>query len=76
MQVRDVETGETAEYELVGAVEADVGNGRVSVAAPVGKALVGRRKGDVVEVATPRGSLAFEVLRVRAAAGGRLERAA
>jgi transcription elongation GreA/GreB family factor len=42
----------------------------------VGKALLGRRKGDVVEVETPRGSLALEVLRVRAAAGGRLERAA
>jgi transcription elongation factor GreA len=76
VQVRDVETGEIAEYELVGALEADVGNGRVSVAAPVGKALVGRRKGDVVEVETPRGSLALEVLRVRAAAEGRLEQVA
>jgi transcription elongation factor GreA len=76
VRVRNVETGEIAEYELVGALEADVGNGRVSVAAPVGKALVGRRKGDVVEVAIPRGSLALEVLRVRAAAGGRRERAA
>jgi transcription elongation factor GreA len=76
VRVRDVETGEVAEYELVGALEADVGNGRVSVAAPVGKALAGRRKGEVVEVETPRGSLALEVLGVRAVAGRRLERAA
>jgi transcription elongation factor GreA len=76
VRVRDVATDEIAEYELVGAVEADVGNGRVSVAAPVGKALAGRRKGDVVEVETPRGSLALEVLRVRAAARAGLEQAA
>ncbi len=76
VRVRDVETGETAEYELVGALEVDVGNGRVSVAAPVGRALAGRRKGDVVEVETPRGSLALEVLGVRAAGRARLERAA
>jgi transcription elongation factor GreA len=76
VRVRDVETRETAEYDLVGAVEADVGNGRVSVAAPVGRALLGRRKGDVVDVETPRGSLALEILAVRAAAGRPLERAA
>lgn len=67
VRVRDVETGEIAEYELVGAVEADVGNGRVSVGAPVGQALVGRRKGDVVEVAVPRGTISFEVLSVGSA---------
>lgn len=67
VRVRDVETDEIAEYELVGAVEADVGNGRVSVGAPVGQALVGRRKGDIVEVAVPRGTISFEVLSVRSA---------
>jgi len=65
VRVRDSGTGEVAEYELVGAVEADVGNGRVSLAAPVGRALFGRRKGDVVEVETPRGTIALEVLAVR-----------
>jgi transcription elongation factor GreA len=62
--VRDGATGEVAEYELVGAVEAEVGNGRVSLAAPVGRALVGSRKGDIVEVETPRGTIALEVLDV------------
>jgi len=65
VRVRDSATGEVAEYELVGAVEADVGNGRVSLAAPVGRALFGRRKGDVVDVETPRGTIALEVLAVR-----------
>jgi transcription elongation factor GreA len=65
VRVRDTATGEVTEHELVGAVEADVGNGRVSLAAPVGRALHGRRKGDVVEVETPRGTVALEVLAVR-----------
>jgi transcription elongation factor GreA len=67
VRVRDSATGEVAEYELVGAVEADVGNGRVSLAAPVGRALFGRRKGDVVEVETPRGTVALQVLAVHIA---------
>jgi len=64
VRVRDLATGEIAEYELVGAVEADVGNGRVSLGAPVGRALVGGRKGDLVEVQTPRGTIELEVLAV------------
>jgi transcription elongation factor GreA len=67
VRVRESATGEIADYTLVGAVEADVGNGRVSLAAPVGRALHGRRKGDVVEVETPRGTIALEVLDVRVA---------
>jgi transcription elongation factor GreA len=58
--------GDVAEYDLVGAIESDVGNGRVSVAAPVGRALHGRRAGDAVEATTPRGVLRLEILNVRA----------
>ncbi len=65
--VRDTETGEVAEYQLVGAVEVDVGNGRVSVDAPVGRALLGAQKGDLVEVDVPRGTIRLEVLSVGAA---------
>jgi transcription elongation factor GreA len=64
--VRDLTSGETAEYELVGAIEADVGNGRVSISAPVGRALVGRRAGERVEVVTPGGTSLLEVLEVSA----------
>jgi transcription elongation factor GreA len=65
VQVRDVGSGEVFEYELVGTFEPDVGNGRVSIAAPVGKALTGQRAGARVEVTTPRGLLPLEVLSVR-----------
>ena len=66
---REHESGEVAEYELVGALESEVGNGRVSVGAPVGRALFGTRRGDSVRVETPRGTRTLEVLGVRAAAG-------
>jgi transcription elongation factor GreA len=60
--VRDRESGEIAEYDLVGSIEADAGNGRVSVAAPVGSALGGRRRGETVTVDTPRGTVRLEIL--------------
>lgn len=63
-----VDGSERAEYDLVGPIESDVGNGRVSIAAPVGRALHGGRAGDVVEVAAPRGTLRLEILDVRPAA--------
>jgi len=47
--------GEERVYELVGPLEADIGSGRLSVSAPVGRALFGRRSGDRVEVETPGG---------------------
>jgi transcription elongation factor GreA len=55
------------EYELVGAIEPQVGDGRVSVAAPVGRALVGQRVGARLNVATPGGTVPLEVLGVRPA---------
>jgi transcription elongation factor GreA len=64
IRVRDEATGEIAQYELVGAIETDVGNGRVSVDAPVGRVLAGRRRGDIVKVATPRGLVRLELLDV------------
>ena len=67
VRVRDVALGEVAEYELVGAIEADANIGRVSVVAPVGRALVGRRAGESVDVETPGGISAFEILTVRPA---------
>ncbi len=65
VRVRHGDSGEIAEYDLVGPIESDIGNGRVSVAAPVGLALVGARRGDEIAVATPRGRLDLEVLDVR-----------
>lgn len=66
VRLRDLGTNEVVEYELVGGIETNVGNGRVSVEAPVGQALVGAGAGQVVDVATPRGRVQLEVLEVSA----------
>ncbi len=65
VRVRHGDSGEVAEYELVGPIESDIDNARVSVGSPVGRALVGARRGVTVAVETPRGSLQLEVLGVR-----------
>ena len=50
------------EYTLVGESEANFREGKLAAATPIGKALIGRKKGDVVEVQVPSGVLKFEVL--------------
>jgi transcription elongation factor GreA len=67
VRVRHEDDSDIAEYELVGLIESDVGNGRVSVGAPVGQALAGGRAGEVVAVETPRGTIQLEILSVRPA---------
>jgi transcription elongation factor GreA len=73
VRVRDLVADSTHEYELVGALESDVGSGRVSVEAPVGRALVGRFPGERLDVDTPRGVIELEVVDVRSAAETALE---
>jgi transcription elongation factor GreA len=67
----DMATGEVFEYQLVGPIEGDPTNGRVSISAPVGRALIGQRSGALVEVATPRGRVTLDVLEVAASAPAR-----
>lgn len=62
--LRDLETSDQIEYELVGAIEADIGRGRLSIDAPVGRALLGASAGDALNVACPRGELRLEVISV------------
>lgn len=64
VRVRDGD-GATFELELVGPLESDVSNDRVSIATPVGQALVGHRAGTRVEAQTPGGPLALDILSVR-----------
>lgn len=54
--------GELERYTLVGPAEADPRQGRLSVESPVGRALLGHRRGDVVEVATPAGLQRLELV--------------
>jgi transcription elongation factor GreA len=76
VRVRHCDSGEIAEYELVGPIESDAGNGRVSVEAPVGRALLGGRRGETVLLDTPRGSEQLEILSVGLVGGRAAKRAA
>ena len=67
VRLRDLETSELLEYEVVGAIEGSADQGRVSIEAPVGRALLGAAAGDIVTVACPRGELRFEVMSVTGA---------
>ena len=56
--------GKIEQYTIVGSAEADPLNGRISEVSPVGKALLGKKTGDTVEVSTPAGLLKLQVLEV------------
>jgi transcription elongation factor GreA len=67
VKLRDMAAGKTVEYKIVGSAEANPAEQKLSNESPVGKAILGRKKGEVVEVAAPRGSLKFKILDIRAA---------
>jgi len=60
----DEETDEEQTFRIVGEDEADVKGGRLSVTSPLARALIGKGKGDSVEVSTPRGNKSYEVVTV------------
>ncbi len=62
--VVDEDTEDEARYQIVGEHEADVKQGRISVTSPIARSLIGKEKGDVVEVNTPGGVKAYEILKV------------
>ena len=61
--VLDVEFDEEMEYTIVGSAEADPMNGRISNESPVGMALLGHKKDDIIMIETPDGEVEFKVLR-------------
>lgn len=65
VKVADEETEEEITYQLVGELEADIKQRKISIASPLGRALIGREAGDSVEVTTPNGVRYFEVNNVR-----------
>lgn len=60
----DEDTDEESTYTIVGEDEADIAKGRLSVTAPLARALIGKQKGDSFEVTTPGGSKGYEILKV------------
>ena len=62
--VVDEDTDEESTYQIVGEDEADISKGRLSVTAPLARALIGKQTGDALEVATPSGAKGYEVVKV------------
>ena len=68
VRLRDVDAKQTVEYFIVGSAEANPAEQKLSNESPVGKAIMGRKKGETVEVVTPRGSkLKFKIMEIKAA---------
>jgi transcription elongation factor GreA len=61
VKVKDLKGGGSLEFTLVGSTEADPQNGRVSNESPLGRALIGKKKSETVEVQTPRGVVSYKV---------------
>ena len=64
VSVVDEDTEDQARYQIVGEHEADVRAGRISITSPIARAMIGKEPGDVVEVNTPGGVKAYEILKV------------
>ena len=67
VKLKDMSSNKTVEYHVVGSAEANPAELKVSNESPVGKAILGHKKGDVVEAPTPRGAKKFKIMEVKAA---------
>lgn len=61
----DEDTEAEKTYQIVGEQEVDVHNGKISIASPISRALIGKKTGDSIEVKAPGGDKAYEILAVR-----------
>jgi transcription elongation factor GreA len=62
VKIVDEDTDEEATYQIVGAEEADIKKGLLSIAAPLARGLIGKSVGDSVDVQTPKGPRSYEIL--------------
>ncbi|MFZ5932204.1 MAG: transcription elongation factor GreA [Pseudomonadota bacterium] len=65
VKLLDEDTEGEITYQVVGEIEADVKAGRISITSPLGRALIGKKIGDAVEVNTPGGGKSYEILSVK-----------
>lgn len=61
----DLEFGDEEEYQIVGSFEADPTNHKISNESPVGRAIMGKKAGDVVQVRVPEGFLEYKIVKIR-----------
>lgn len=64
VEVLDVEYNEKLKYKIVGSAEADPKNGKISDESPVGRALIGKKKGETVIADAPAGQITFKIIKI------------
>lgn len=62
--LEDEDSGEKVKYKIVGDLEANVRDGKVSISSPIARGLIGKSKGESAEVTTPKGSRSYEILKI------------
>lgn len=65
VKLKDLEFGDSVEYLIVGSAEADPIENKISNESPVGRALLGKKKGDVIDVNVPAGVVQFKILQIK-----------
>ncbi len=64
VKIVDEDTDEEKVYRIVGDMEADVKEGKISISSPIARALIGKKVGDSIEVAAPGGARGYEILNI------------
>ncbi len=64
VKIKNIKNSQQVEYMLVSESEADIKNGKISVATPIAKGLLGKEVGDVVEIKVPSGVMSFEIIEI------------
>ena len=64
VKVLYISDNETEEYKIVGSLEADPFNNKISNESPLGQAIVGKKKGDVIDVSSPTGSYQIKIVEI------------
>ncbi len=64
VKIKNVRNGTTMSYQLVAESEADMTKGKISVASPIAKGLLGKKVGEIAEITVPAGKMEFEILEV------------
>ena len=67
VRLKDIEGKSTVEYHIVGSAEANPEERKLSNESPVGRAIMGRKKGETIEVNVPRGTMKFKILEIKLA---------
>ena len=65
VHVKDQKSGKSQKFQIVGSAEADPANSRLSNESPVGRALLGHKKGETVEVAAPSGAIRLKIMDIK-----------